>query len=257
MEALSCEQLQQRRVERPPDAAAMVSRVDIHGHVGAPSVRRPLGGANRLRKCGHLAFLLGHQPWMGARDSLDPPGQLVRVRGLFLERDDGVAHVRGVYRRAASGVSIRIGVADQHGRNLALAAGHAARPSGPASISALRRRRCWGPVTFQAAGITGPRPRDTTLSTRSCAASIGVQRSPRRWRTAGSSSPTPPSHTARRIGTLIAGHSRPEIGVGGASAWPIQHALDAGGPREGGTGGAAEIGAELWQVSGSSQRAPA
>ena len=62
-----------------------------------------------------LAVGLGHQPGMGAGGDADPVGHLMGLGRALLQRGHTRADVGGVDGRAGGGVTVRIGVADDHG----------------------------------------------------------------------------------------------------------------------------------------------
>src|SRR5688572_6957508 len=88
-EALYVEQLEERGVERAPDAPAVAVRVVVDGDVGRPLIRRPCAVGRGIRVAGDHAIGVANQPRVRAERGRDALTHFVDRRWLELERDDG------------------------------------------------------------------------------------------------------------------------------------------------------------------------
>ena len=113
--ALVGEQPEQRFVQGAPGATPLVSRVDVHAHLGRPTVGGALAVRAAVCVAEELATVFGHHPGVGFRQPLDARGHLGRGRWYVLERDDGVGDVGRVDRRDRVGVSGAVCSAGVHG----------------------------------------------------------------------------------------------------------------------------------------------
>src|SRR6478735_1110653 len=112
-EAALAQALEEVLVEGAADAATTLSVGDVGGDAGAPAVGLALVVGGRVGVANHLSLPLRHQPGVAGGDPLDPRGQLLRARRLFLERDSTALDMRRVDRRAGGAIAGGIGGTDE------------------------------------------------------------------------------------------------------------------------------------------------